>query len=245
MYQAAQQTTYAPLVAESIRHAQGLPTEIEKQERLECAVDYLAVLFGFQIYQLTGRVATEVNVRHSFNTQATVEAALRILGLYGKKGVPKSAVRIKISATWEGIQAGRILERDHGASVLITVVFGLVQAIAAAEAGVSCIAPYVGRIRDWFGVQSQGPPKDAATDMGVVRVHEMQNYLRKYHPRTQVMGASLRSIEQVKDLAGIDMLTLAPSILSVLEGDESAVVPQLTDESSRLLPNAPNYSWRK
>lgn len=199
--------------------------------QLESAVEYLAVLFGAEIYRLTGRVSTEVDVRHSFNIQETVKAALRIITLYKSQGVPKEAVRIKISATWEGIQAGRILEREHGVSVLITVVFGIVQAITAAEADVTCIAPYVGRIGDWFRSQ----PSPPADDMGVSRVREMQNYLRKYKHRTQIMGASFRNIEQVKALAGVDLLTIAPSILERLENDRSEIIPQVTETTGEFL----------
>lgn len=214
----------------SIKHARALAANGESLDvQLEGAVEYLAVLFGTEIYHLTGRVSTEVDVRHSFSTQGTVNAALRIIELYKSQGVPKDAVRIKISATWEGIQAGRILEHEHGLSVLITVVFGMVQAITAAEAGIACIAPYVGRIGDWFRSQPSSP----ADDMGVSRVRQMQNYLRKYKHRTQVMGASFRNIEQVKALAGVDLLTIAPCLLEQLENDPTEVIPQVSSATGK------------
>ncbi|RAO68031.1 uncharacterized protein BHQ10_004043 [Talaromyces amestolkiae] len=237
LYFAAQQPAYAELVNSTIQYARNLPTDIVSAEdaRVERAVEYLGVLFGTEIYHLTGRVSTEVDVRHSFNTSETIKAALRIIELYKAQGVPKEAVRIKISATWEGIQAGRILEREHGVSVLITIVFGMVQAITAAEAGVTCIAPYVGRIGDWFRAHQTSPSDSAesAEDMGVTRVRQMQNYLRKYNHRTHVMGASFRNTEQVKALAGVDLLTIAPSILENLESDSGEVVPQVTTNTAQ------------
>lgn len=237
MYLAAQQPAYAELVNSTIQYARNLPTDIVSAEdaRVERAVEYLAVLFGTEIYHLTGRVSTEVDVRHSFNTSETIKAALRIIELYKAQGVPKEAVRIKISATWEGIQAGRILEREHGVSVLITIVFGMVQAITAAEAGVTCIAPYVGRIGDWFRAHQTSPSDstESAEDMGVTQVRQMQNYLRKYNHRTHVMGASFRNTEQVKALAGVDLLTIAPSILENLESDSGEVVPQVTTNTGK------------
>lgn len=195
---------------------------MSQEERLSVAVDYLAVQFGAQIYSLTGRISTEVDVTLSFDTVGTIAAALRIIELYKNEGVPKDRVRIKISATWEGIQAARILQQKHGVSCLVTVVFGLEQAIAAAEADVDAIAPYVGRIADW------GASHGAQGDLGVRTVSTIQNYLRKYGHRTQVMAASFRNVEQVRALAGIDLLTAAPAILDAVEADARPITPQLT-----------------
>jgi transaldolase len=142
-------------------------------------------------------------------------------------------VRIKISATWEGVQAGRILERDHAVSVLITIVFGMVQAVTAAEAGVTCIAPYVGRIGDWFKVNGNAAEKEI--DMGVERVSDMQNYLRNHGYATKVMAASFRSPEQALALAGVDNLTIAPSILTRLLQRKEHVEPKLTRESGQFM----------
>jgi transaldolase len=228
LFLAAQNPAYAPLVERTITYANS--TDVEPQSRLELAVEFLAVQFGTEIYKLTGRVSTEVDIVHSFDTEQTVKAALRVLDLYAAQRVPKEAVRIKISATWEGIQAGRILTQKHGVSVLITIVFGMVQAITAAEAGVDCIAPYIGRISDWHkahGVLDR--------DMGVATVQDIQNYLRKYGYKTQVMGASFRNTAQVKSLAGVDLLTIAPAILSSLEGEDDNIVPQLTSASGESL----------
>ena len=191
------------------------------------AVDFLAVQFGSQIHKLTGRVSTEVDVTLSFDTAATVAAALRIIDLYREQGVPKDQVRIKISATWEGIQAARVLQREHGISCLVTVVFGLAQAIAAAEAGADAIAPYVGRISDW------GKLHGAEGDLGVTTVASIQNYLRKYGFQTKVMAASFRNVEQVRSLAGIDLLTAAPTIIEALGKETEPIVPKLTSETGK------------
>ena len=163
----------------------------------------------------------------SFDTQATVEAAKRIIDLYAKEGVPKENVRVKISATWEGIQAARILQKEYGISCLITVVFSLVQSIAAAEAGVDAIAPYVGRMADW------GKLNGFEGDLGVLTVSKIQNYFRKYGFKTQVMAASFRSVSQVRELAGVDLLTAAPAILDAVEQETEPIVAKLSAQSAQ------------
>jgi len=230
LYIAAQNPAYSPLLTRTIKYAKSLDLSTSSQERLELAAGYLAVQFGTEIYRLTGRVSTEVDVIHSFSTEATITAALRVISLYAAQGVPKEKIRIKISATWEGIKAASILAKEHGISVLITIVFGMVQAITAAEAGVSCIAPYVGRISDWH--KAHGITDG---DKGVERVRDMQNYLRKYGFKTQVMGASFRNMEQVKQLAGTDLLTISPVVLEQLAKEEGDFGPSLTSETGECL----------
>ena len=230
LYQVAQLPQYRAILDETISFTKSLDGSLTTPERLDRAVEYLAVAFGTKIYDLTGGISTEADVTHSFDTEATVEAALRILKLYEQRNVPRTAVRIKISATWEGIQAARILERTHGVSVLITIVFGMSQAIAAAEAGVTCIAPYVGRIGDYFRANPDAP-QIKGQDMGVSRVKDMQDYLRKYGYKTKIMAASFRNPEQAIALAGVDLLTIAPSILLKLEEMSGHVKAQLTEES--------------
>ncbi len=227
---AAQKPSYAALVDKAIAYAKGssLPADASDAARLSAAVDSLAVQFGTQIYRLTGRVSTEVDVALSFDTAATVAAALRILALYAAEGVPRDRVRIKISATWEGIEAARVLQRDHGVSCLATVVFGLAQAVAAAEAGADAIAPYVGRIADWGRLNGYA---GASLDLGVETVSRIQNHLRRFGYATQVMAASFRSAAQVRQLAGIDLLTAAPAILEAVEKETVPIEPVLTAES--------------
>lgn len=176
----------------------------------------MAVLFGTEICRLTGRVSTEVDVRLSFDTAKTIKSALRIIDLYAEQGVPRERVRIKIAATWEGTEAAKVLERDHQISVLITIVFGLAQVAAAAAAGVTAIAPYVGRIDDWH--KANGITMESG-DAGVGRVREMQRYLHARGSKTKIMAASFRNIHQCLDLSGIDLMTISPNVLSGLGAD--------------------------
>lgn len=227
MYKAAKDPTYESLIRAAVEYAKSLDTAVTSAERLSAAVDFLAVQFGTQIYSLTGRISTEVDVALSFDADATVASALRLLELYKAQGVPREAVRIKISGTWEGIQAARVLQRDHGASCLVTVVFSLVQAIAAAEAGVDAIAPYVGRLADW------GRLHGIEGDHGVATVSKMQNYLRKFGYKTQVMAASFRTTTQVRALAGVDLLTASPEILEAMLRETEPVAPKLTRNTGK------------
>jgi transaldolase len=177
--QAAQLPKYAGIVQRSVTFAQTLNESLSELQHLDRAVEFLTVAFGVEIYKSTGGILMEADVAFSFDTPATIDASLRIIELYHKHGVPKKAVRIKISAIWEGIQAARILESEYGISVLITIVFGLSQAVAAAEAGASCIAPYVGRIGDWHKTNDPSA-QDSSRDTDVEKVNEMQNCLRKH-----------------------------------------------------------------
>ena len=176
--------------------------------------EYLSVAFGVEILKCGySHVATEIDVRLSFDTGATIAAALRIIDLYKKRGISADRVRIKISATWEGIQAAKVLENEYGVGTLVTVVFGMAQAVAASQANVSMIAPYVGRIGDWHA--AHGEPNGSTK--GIEIVAQMQGYLRSSGSRTKLMGASFRSPAQVMALEGADYLTIGPSILENLE----------------------------
>jgi transaldolase len=232
IYTAAQDPVYETLLSKTVNYVRSLPADVPRAKQLSLAVEFLHVQFGVRICEITGCISTEVDATLSFDTTATVQAALRILDLYAAGGVPKNKVRIKISATWEGIQAARILQSQHGVSCLVTVVFSLVQAIAAAEAGADAIAPYVGRIADYGRLHGYDG------DLGVERVSMIQNYLRKHGYSTQVMAASFRSVEQVRSLAGIDLLTAAPSILELVEADERPINPVLMPQSGEYLHGA-------
>ncbi|CAK7236438.1 hypothetical protein SCUCBS95973_009607 [Sporothrix curviconia] len=241
LFLAAQLPAYAALVDKALDYARSLPATASAASRLSAAVDALAVQFGTQIYKLTGRVSTEADVALSFDTPATVAAALRILELYAAEGVPRDRVRIKISATWEGIEAARILQRDHGVSCLVTVVFGLAQAVAAAEAGADAVAPYVGRIADWGKLNQPNQPSsdsEQQQDLGVQTVSRIQNHLRKYGYRTQVMAASFRNVQQVRQLAGVDLLTAAPAILEAVERETEPITAVLTADAARAASDA-------
>lgn len=228
LYAAAQLPAYTSLLQAAASYARSLALS-DRAGALSRAVEFLAVSFGTAIYHATGGVATEVDVACSFDTATTVAAALRLVTLYEANGVPRSSVRIKIAATWEGIQAGRVLEAEHGVRVLVTVVFGLVQALTAAEAGVECVALYVGRIGDWWRARREGEE-----DMGVREVRRMQRVLRARGFMTKVMAASFRTPEQIRMLAGVDLLTVAPAILEALEEESEGHEVVLVDEQGPL-----------
>ncbi|XP_060658767.1 probable transaldolase isoform X2 [Drosophila nasuta] len=182
-----------------------------KAQQASETVDYLTVLFGSEILKIIpGRVSTEVDARLSFNTKASVAKALKLIELYSKFEVDKKRILIKLASTWEGIQAAKILEKEHGVHCNLTLMFSLAQAIACAEAGVTLISPFVGRIFDWI-----------------------YNYYKKFGYETQVMGASFRNIDQIKALAGCDLLTISPALLQELECDKSEVKPALSVECAK------------
>jgi transaldolase len=181
------------------------------------AFQRLAVAFGLKILQLIpGRVSTEVDARLSYDTQATVDVAHDLISQYEAAGVSRERVLIKIASTWEGIQAAEILEKE-GIHCNLTLLFGLHQAIACAEAGVTLISPFVGRILDWYkketGTESYLPHEDP----GVQSVTVIYNYYKKFGHTTEVMGASFRNLDEITELAGCDLLTIAPKLLGQLQ----------------------------
>jgi len=181
-----------------------------------------------------GKVSTEVDARFSFDTNGSVNKALHIIDLYKSIGIDKSRVLIKIASTWEGIQAARILQRDHGINVNLTLMFSLVQAIAGAEAGAFLISPFVGRILDWYKAAMK-KEYSAEEDPGVKSVQAIFNYYKKFGYKTIVMGASFRSIGEITELAGCDYLTIAPNLLEHLFTSQDAVPQKLDAEAAKSL----------
>src|SRR5262245_39772776 len=174
-------------------------------------MDKLLVNFACEILKIVpGRVSTEVDARLSFDTEGTLAKARRLIGLYSKAGIARERVLIKVASTWEGIKAAEQLERE-GLHCNLTLLFSFAQAVACAEAGVTLISPFVGRITDWYRKErgTDIPPDD---DPGVVSVTRIYNYFKKFGYKTQVMGASFRSVDQVVRLAGCDLLTISPKI---------------------------------
>jgi transaldolase len=195
-------------------------------------MDRLFVAFGRRILELVpGRVSTEVDARLSFDTEATERKARRLIELYEVAGVPRERVLIKIASTWEGIRAAERLERD-GIHCNLTLLFSFAQAVACAEAGVTLISPFVGRIYDWYkkarGVEDI--PRDQ--DPGVASVTRIYEYYKKFGYHTQVMGASFRKTTQILDLAGCDLLTISPDLLRKLETTDGPVPRRLSVESA-------------
>ncbi len=231
IYAASQDAKYGELIQDAIRHAR--ETSTGKAEQLSKAMDKLAVNFGLEILKIIpGRVSTEVDARLSFDTESTIGKAREIIALYEEAGVSRERVLIKIASTWEGIRAAEILEKE-GIHCNLTLLFSFVQAVACAEAGVRLISPFVGRILDWYkkdrGVDSIPPTEDP----GVLSVTSIYNYYKKFGYNTQVMGASFRNIGEITELAGCDLLTISPALLSELEKKEGELQVKLSVENAQ------------
>jgi transaldolase len=214
---AAQMPQYQPLVDEVLLGAKrALGSQAADKEIANLAFRRLAVAFGTKILEvIPGRVSTEVDARLSFDKAATIEQAHDVIRQYDQAGISRERVLIKIASTWEGIQAARQLEAEN-IHCNLTLVFGLHQAVACAEANVTLISPFVGRILDWHKKHT-GRNYDGAEDPGVQSVTAIYNYLKKLKYRTVVMGASFRNVGEVKQLAGCDLLTISPSLLAELD----------------------------
>ena len=203
------------------------------EEQLEWAVDKLLINFGKEILKIVpGRVSTEVDARLSFDKEATIAKATRLIALYEEAGINKERVLIKIASTWEGIKAAHILQSQHGVNCNLTLMFSLVQAIAGAEAGAYLISPFVGRILDWYKAahkRDYSPEEDP----GVKSVESIYNYYKKHGYNTIVMGASFRNTGEIKELAGCDYLTIAPKLLGELQEDTASLPVKLSVENAK------------
>ena len=217
---AAAMPAYAPIVDGVLMHAreEAGPAASDKQVAA-LAFKELAVAFGRKILEIIpGRVSTEVDARLSYDTEKSIETARDIIGQYEKAGISKERVLIKLASTWEGIKAAEILEKE-GIHCNMTLLFGLHQAIASAEAKVTLISPFVGRILDWYK-KDTGKDYIGADDPGVHSVTTIYNYYKKFGYKTVVMGASFRNIGEITELAGCDLLTIAPKLLAELESKQ-------------------------
>ncbi|HEY8250653.1 MAG TPA: transaldolase [Burkholderiales bacterium] len=196
-------------------------------------VDQVFVNFGCEILRhIPGRVSTEVDARLSFDTARSVEKARRFISLYEKAGVKRERVLIKLAATWEGIKAAEKLERE-GIHCNMTLLFSFAQAAACADAGVTLISPFVGRIYDWYRQQRKVDDIPVEDDPGVASVVRIYNYYKKHGYKTQVMGASFRKTGQILALAGCDLLTIAPDLLDKLSKAEGGIARKLSPEAAR------------
>jgi transaldolase len=235
---AAQMPQYADLVREAIatgRHdIEGKSGQTELH-LLNAILDRLSVIFGLRILRIVpGRVSVEVDARLSFDEHATVEKGRHLISLFEEQGIPKERILIKIASTWEGIRAAERLEQE-GIHCNLTLLFGFGQAIACADAGVTLISPFVGRILDWFKKAKGVSSYSTEDDPGVRSVHRIFNYYKRHGYRTQVMGASFRSAEQVTALCGCDLLTVAPALLTELSSSEAEVPKQLDADEARAM----------
>ena len=210
--------------------AQAQQQGLSGEPLLNQTIDILTVKLGIEILNLIdGRVSTEVDPNFSYNTEATIARALQTIELYEQAGISKERVLIKIAATWEGIQAAKVLEQQ-GIHCNLTLIFGLAQAAACADANVTLISPFVGRILDWYKAFEKKDSYAIEQDPGVVSVKQIYNYYKQHGISTQVMGASFRSTEQVLALAGCDLLTIAPALLDQLKSSTVKVSPQLSKQ---------------
>jgi len=230
IFQAAQKPEYAKLLDDAIQHA--LKSPGSRAARREAGMDKLMVNFGCEILKIVpGRVSTEVDAALSFDTRGTVGKAHRLISLYEAAGIDRERVLIKIASTWEGIRAAKQLE-EEGIHCNLTLLFSFAQAVACAQAGVTLISPFVGRIYDWYRKErgAEIPPEQ---DPGVASVTRIYNYFKKFGHPTQVMGASFRRVDQIVRLAGCDLLTISPDLLQQMEKTQGEVTRSLSVESAR------------
>ncbi len=222
---AAQLPQYRGLVDEALREAKQSGETAAEIER-EC-LEKLFVKFAREILAIIpGRVSVEVDASLSFDTQATIQKARRFIALFEKQGTGRERILIKIASTWEGIQAARQLEKE-GIHCNLTLLFGFVQAVACAEAGVTLISPFVGRIHDWYKAQRGVDHIPAAEDPGVASVKRIYAYYKQYGYATEIMGASFRNTGEIVELAGCDLLTISPALLQELASSEGELERKL------------------
>jgi transaldolase len=247
LLKAAQDKRYRPLVEEALRYAARAGGDHARQTSL--VLDKLFVNFGCEILKIVpGRVSTEVDARLSFDTAASMAKARELIRLYQDAGVPRDRVLIKIATTWEGIRAAEQLEKEN-IHCNMTLLFSFAQAVACAQAKVTLISPFVGRIYDWHKKARNVTDIPRAEDPGVASVVRIYNYYKKFDHATQVMGASFRKVEQVIDLAGADLLTISPELLAQLAAREGEVARALDPARAKTLDLVPihldekSYRW--
>ncbi|KZR76484.1 transaldolase [Prochlorococcus marinus] len=225
---AAQIPAYQSLIDEALHSSrQLLGNSAAVEEVVHEALDEICVIFGKEILKIVpGRVSTEVDARLSFNTEATIAKAHKLIGLYNDAGITNDRVLIKIASTWEGIKAAEVLEKD-GIHCNLTLLFGFPQAVACAEAGVTLISPFVGRILDWYKASTGRDSYAGPEDPGVISVTKIFNYFKTYNYKTEIMGASFRNLDEIIELAGCDLLTISPKLLDQLGGTEAPLMRKL------------------
>jgi len=231
LYKAAQMPQYRPLLNEVIASGQSASGDLTEQT--ESCIDRLFIAFGKEILQIIpGRVSTEVDARLSFDTEATIRKARRLIALYKAEGIDRERILIKIASTWEGIRAAERLEKE-GIHCNLTLLFGFPQAVACAEAGVTLISPFVGRIHDWYCKERGVKTIPAVEDPGVHSVTQIHHYFKKFDYPTEIMGASFRNTGEIIELAGCDLLTISPELLGELQEHEGTLVRKLSVETAR------------
>ena len=228
---ATEDSKYDALIHDAVNYAKERGGS--KKEQLTTCMDKLSVNFGREILKIVpGRVSTEVDARLSFDTAATMEKARRLIRLYDEVGIGKEKVLIKIASTWEGIEAAKVLEQE-GIHCNLTLLFSMSQAIACADAGVTLISPFVGRIYDWYKKDRGVDDIPVEEDPGVASVTDIFTYYKKFGYKTEIMGASFRKAEQIIELAGCDLLTISPKLLKELESMDGTLERKLCPEDTK------------
>lgn len=232
IFAAASKPEYQSLIEEAVQW--GKKHSKNSQQALEQVLDKVFVNFGLEILKIIpGRVSTEVDARLSFDVEGSVKRAHHLISLYEEAGIDRKRILIKLASTWEGIQAAEILEKE-GIHCNMTLMFSLAQAIGCAEVHATLISPFVGRIRDWYK-KNEGKEYPGPQDPGVISVTEIFNYYKKHGHKTQIMGASFRNTDEILELAGCDLLTIAPKLLEELQTAEGSVPQKLNAEASKKL----------
>ncbi|KAE9552481.1 hypothetical protein FO519_004294 [Halicephalobus sp. NKZ332] len=225
---------YKPLIEKAVEYAKNKASGKSREEVRSLAIDKLFVLFGKEILSIIpGRVSTEVDARLSFSTQKSIDKALSLIKLYEEEGIPKERILIKLASTWEGVQAAKELEENHGIHCNMTLLFSFHQAIACAQGNVTLISPFVGRIMDWYKAKTGKGDYTRDDDPGVLSVRKIYNYYKKFNHKTEVMAASFRNTEEIKGLVGCDLLTISPKLLGELSKENESVEPLLTTEKAK------------
>jgi transaldolase len=233
LLKAAQLPEYAEVVQRVVRDALRVSGS---NERLWEAMDRLAVAFGLEILKsVPGRVSTEVDPRLSFDTAGSIAKARHLIALYESAGIPRERILIKLAASWEGIQAARQLKAEN-IRCNLTLLFSFAQAVACAEAGVQLISPFVGRILDWYKKSTGATSYAPAQDPGVQSVTRIYGYYKKFGYPTEVMGASFRNIDEIRELAGCDLLTISPALLDELQAQTGSLPRKLSPQAAASLP---------
>jgi len=229
---AAKNPEYVKLIDEALESSRkSLPEGFSESDLIKEAIDQVSVFFGKEILNLiSGRVSTEVDARLSFDTEATVRKAKKLINHYKSFGINKERILIKIASTWEGIKAAEILEKE-GIKCNLTLLFNFCQAVACANSKITLISPFVGRILDWHKAKTGKDRFLGPEDPGVISVTKIYNYFKEKGFKTEVMGASFRNVDEIKELAGCDLLTIAPKFLDELSKEEGILIKKLDDNT--------------
>ncbi|OQV22424.1 Transaldolase [Hypsibius exemplaris] len=228
---AAGMAQYNQLIDTAVEAAKKKSSNLKEQ--VDLAFDAVFIAFGLEILKIVpGRVSTEVDARLSFDVEGQIKKALHLITLYKDAGISSDRVLIKLSSTWEGIQAAKILEKQHNIHCNLTLLFSLPQAAACADAQVTLVSPFVGRILDWYVAHTDKKSYAPLEDPGVVSVTKIYNYYKKFGYKTVVMGASFRNAGEVTALAGCDLLTISPKILEELANSTEKLEKRLKKEDA-------------